>query len=208
LSNRIAVAVSFAALAVVVLVETPLGESASRVVPIARFAKNAGMVNGIRASRTPRSGQLVPLTSAGKFPSGLVPTSQGPAGPQGPAGGLGRVVQWTVAARSGPAKITLYGEKAWALTVRAFVSAPPPGPREMGCTLAAGSDEAPSVIDQSTVTVHSYDTTEIVLLGVARASSATNRATTVVVNCPNGLSLGQGLVRIIAVPASDIDVNS
>src|SRR3954453_20512929 len=65
------------------------------------FASNAGKVNGIRASKTPKAKQLVPLDSKGKFPRSVIPATpgtsagqsgtdgsngtQGPAGPRGEA---------------------------------------------------------------------------------------------------------------------------
>src|SRR3954463_15035731 len=65
------------------------------------FASNAGKVNGIRASKTPKPKQLVPLDSKGKFPRSVIPSTgttagqpgqsgqDGQAGPQGPAGPRG-----------------------------------------------------------------------------------------------------------------------
>jgi hypothetical protein len=63
---------------------TPLGEAARNAVPFALFAKNSGKVNGIKASRAPHAGQLVPLAADGKFPD-----SVGQAGPRGPQGERG-----------------------------------------------------------------------------------------------------------------------
>jgi len=63
---------------------TSLGGAAlNAIVPFAKqagFAKNAGAVNGIKASKLPRPGSLVPLGKDGKFPQ-----SVGQAGPPGPA---------------------------------------------------------------------------------------------------------------------------
>ena len=84
------------ALAVVLLAWSPLGEAAGR--SVATFARNAGAVNGIKASRRPVPGRLLPLGRNGKFPSSVVPTmrgargadgSQGPPGPDGAAGPAG-----------------------------------------------------------------------------------------------------------------------
>ena len=58
-------------------------------------------MNGIKASRTPKPGRLVPLGKNAKLPSSVVPTARGarglpgpqgpvgPAGPQGPQGATG-----------------------------------------------------------------------------------------------------------------------
>jgi hypothetical protein len=72
------------ALAVALLGATPLGQAAQNVV---LFARNAGKVNGIGASRTPRAGQLLPLGANRKFPKTVVP--EGPQGAQGPRGEQG-----------------------------------------------------------------------------------------------------------------------
>jgi hypothetical protein len=82
---RLPVVLSFTALAIALLGSTSVGHAfSSRVAKRAVFAKNAGAVNHIKASRTPRPGMLVPLGQDGKFPA-----SVGLAGPQGPKGAKG-----------------------------------------------------------------------------------------------------------------------
>ena len=88
-----------AALLLALLVASPAGGAARR--SIAAFAHNAGAVNGIKASRTPKPGRLVPLGKNAKLPSSVVPTARGarglpgpqgpvgPAGPEGPEGATG-----------------------------------------------------------------------------------------------------------------------
>jgi hypothetical protein len=88
-----------AALLLAVLAASPAGGAARR--SIAAFAQNAGAVNGIKASRTPKPGRLVPLGKNAKLPSSVVPTVRGarglpgpqgqpgPAGAQGPRGATG-----------------------------------------------------------------------------------------------------------------------
>jgi hypothetical protein len=87
------------ALALTALAASPAGGAARR--SIAAFATNAGAVNGIKASRTPKPGRLVPLGRNAKLPAAVVPTirgprgatgatgAPGPIGPQGPAGPQG-----------------------------------------------------------------------------------------------------------------------
>lgn len=91
------------------LAVSPAGGAAKR--SIVAFARNAGAVNGIRASRTPKPGRLVPLGRNGKLPSSAVPTvrgargltgPQGPVGPAGPQGPKGE----TGAAGPGASKIS------------------------------------------------------------------------------------------------------
>lgn len=71
----------------------PAGGAARR--SIAAFAANAGAVNGIKASRTPKPGRLVPLGRNAKLPASVVPSQRGargatgPAGPAGPPGATG-----------------------------------------------------------------------------------------------------------------------
>jgi Collagen triple helix repeat (20 copies) len=98
------------ALAVVLLAWSPLGEAAGRTV--ATFAKNAGAVNGIKASRRPVPGRLVPLGRNGKLPPAVVPTvrgapgadgPQGPPGPEGARGPAGAVGEPGPAGPPGPA---------------------------------------------------------------------------------------------------------
>lgn len=97
MQQRLPLLLSATALAVALLGSTPLGEAArdlaSSVPPFAKkagyanragFAQNAGAVGGIKASRAPRTGFLVPLGAGGKFPA-----SVGQAGPQGVAGPKG-----------------------------------------------------------------------------------------------------------------------
>lgn len=58
---------------VVALAATPVGDAATRVVRRALFAQNAGAVNGIKASKHPIAGRLLPLGSAGQFPASVLP---------------------------------------------------------------------------------------------------------------------------------------
>ena len=85
MKNRLPLALSAVAL-VVALVGTPVSEGALRVVRTALFAKNAGAVNGIKASRVPRARQLVPLNAHGHFPSSVLAVPRGEQGLPGPQG--------------------------------------------------------------------------------------------------------------------------
>ena len=93
---RTIVALAGAALLLTALAAGPAGGAARR--SLAAFAVNAGAVNGIKASRTPKPGRLVPLGRNAKLPASVVPSqrgargitgAQGPAGPQGAAGPQG-----------------------------------------------------------------------------------------------------------------------
>lgn len=89
--QRLPLVLSAMALAVALFGSTPLGEAARNAIPPiaakANFATNAGAVNGIRASRTPRPNHLVPLGSDGHFPASV--GAIGPPGPVGPRGEAG-----------------------------------------------------------------------------------------------------------------------
>jgi hypothetical protein len=93
---RTIVGAAGAVLALTALAAGPAGGAARR--SIAAFATNAGAVNGIKASRTPKPGRLVPLGRNAKLPASVVPVRrgargltglQGSVGPQGPAGPSG-----------------------------------------------------------------------------------------------------------------------
>lgn len=87
---RTIVALAGSALVLTALAAGPAGGAARR--SIAAFAANAGAVNGIKASRTPKPGRLVPLGRNAKLPASVVPTqrgARGAAGPQGPVGPVG-----------------------------------------------------------------------------------------------------------------------
>ena len=100
--QRLPVVLSAAAVLIAVLGATPNGfASLKGVARVALFAKNAGKVGGIGASKKPKAGKLLPLGRNGKFPASVLPVglqgppgregARGPAGPAGPqgAGGLG-----------------------------------------------------------------------------------------------------------------------
>jgi hypothetical protein len=96
-------------LALAALAASPAGGAARR--SIVAFASNAGAVNGIKASRTPKPGRLVPLGRNAKLPPSVVPTirgprgatgAPGPPGPQGPAGPQGLQGQQGATGPAGP----------------------------------------------------------------------------------------------------------
>lgn len=76
--QRLPIALSATALVVALFGSTPAGHAvASKVPPFAKHAKTAdyatkaGSVNGIKASKEPRAGQLVPLGTDGRFPASV-----------------------------------------------------------------------------------------------------------------------------------------
>ena len=77
-----------------VLAVTPIGEAADGWVRRALYARNAGSVDGLSASRIPHKGKLIALPKSGKLPASILPSSiggpRGPVGPPGPAGGDSR----------------------------------------------------------------------------------------------------------------------
>ena len=84
------------ALVLAVLAVSSVGQAAHR--SVSSFARNAGAVNGIKASRVPKPGRLVPLGRNAKLPAAVLPLRRGergqpgrpgPVGPQGPAGAQG-----------------------------------------------------------------------------------------------------------------------
>ena len=95
--RRLPIALGVAAVLVALLGFASLGEASRLASPVrlAKFASNAGAVNGIKASKKPKAGQLVPLNKKGKFPESVIPESnvgieiEGPPGPPGPPGAKG-----------------------------------------------------------------------------------------------------------------------
>ncbi|WP_210493198.1 tail fiber domain-containing protein [Patulibacter sp. SYSU D01012] len=79
--------------ALVALSAAPPADAAPKKVPAARKADDAARVGGLKASRTPKAGQLVPLGRDKRFPASVLPPgttgAPGPAGPAGPAGPQG-----------------------------------------------------------------------------------------------------------------------
>jgi hypothetical protein len=87
LNRRLPIVVATTGLVISVFGSTPVGHalsSAASPAKRANFAKNAGAVNGIKASRLPKPGRLIPLGPDGKFPA-----SVGLAGPKGDKGDTG-----------------------------------------------------------------------------------------------------------------------
>jgi hypothetical protein len=93
-NQRLAIILSATALAVALLGSTPAGQAiVSQVSAFAKhaktadFAKNAGAVDGLKASTRPRPGRLLALGKDGKFP--LSVGQKGPPGPKGEKGDRG-----------------------------------------------------------------------------------------------------------------------
>ena len=78
-NNRVAIALSFAALVVAGLAQTSLGQAAASGIRVALFAQNAGRVNDIQAARSPVPGRLLALDAKGQFPPSVLPSGAGPA---------------------------------------------------------------------------------------------------------------------------------
>jgi hypothetical protein len=62
-----------------VLAAAPIGEAANGWVKRALYARDAGSVDGIRASRTPHKGNLIVLPKSGKLPASILPPASGGA---------------------------------------------------------------------------------------------------------------------------------
>ena len=78
--HRAAIVLATTALVIAVLGQTGIGNAAVGAVRVALFAENAAKVNNIKASRTPMPGRLLALNAAGKLPSSVLPSSNGPTG--------------------------------------------------------------------------------------------------------------------------------
>ncbi len=89
--KRLPLVLSATALVVAVFGSTPVGHAVGSAIPAfaksagyAKQAGNASALNGIKASKQPRPGMLVPLGADGRFPA-----TGGTAGPAGPKGDKG-----------------------------------------------------------------------------------------------------------------------
>lgn len=72
------------------LIVSLVGVTPADAVRAVKHALNADKVGGIRASRTPRPGRLLPLGADRRFPAAVLPQSvRGPRGPEGPRGATG-----------------------------------------------------------------------------------------------------------------------
>jgi hypothetical protein len=95
--QRLPIVLSATALAVALFGSTPLGHAVVSAVPAfakqaayAKRAGNAAAVNGIKASRQPAPGLLVPLDADGKLPASVLQVAQaGQTGPKGDKGDKG-----------------------------------------------------------------------------------------------------------------------
>lgn len=66
------------------------GVSPAEAVRAVKHALNADAVDGLSASKSPKSGQLLALGKDKRFPSSILPGgARGPRGPEGPAGAMG-----------------------------------------------------------------------------------------------------------------------
>ena len=92
--SRLALALSATALTVALFGSTPVGHAVGSKVPF--FAKTAGYANragtasalsGVKLSKQPRPGALLPLGADGRFPASV--GIAGPAGPKGEKGDKG-----------------------------------------------------------------------------------------------------------------------
>ena len=97
MSRRLPIALGLAGLLVGMLGFTSLGQASvhglnARIVAKAKYADNAGAVNGITASRKAKANALVATNGRGKLPDAVLPIGldiTGPPGPTGPKGDKG-----------------------------------------------------------------------------------------------------------------------
>ncbi len=78
--GRLPTVLSIAAVLIAVAGFTPLGQAARDVLPRARFALNAGKVDGLNASKSPKAGYLLALGKNKKFPPSVITAPAGFSG--------------------------------------------------------------------------------------------------------------------------------
>jgi hypothetical protein len=172
-----------------VLAVTPIGEAADGWVKRALYARNAGSVDGLSASRVPHKGQLIALPKTGKLPASILPASiggpRGPVGPAGPAGGDGSGAPAQVASAAGAVTIAAaqtgvvtlaLKAGSYAIVAKASLHATldtsTPG---VNCALKAGADGDQVAIDLSSssdspvalITTHTFAAAGIATLTCA-----------------------------------------
>lgn len=143
---RLPVVLSIAAIAVAALGSTSVGQAftsgASAYAKRANFAKNAGAVNGIKASKQPRPGRLLPLGQDGKFPASV--GLAGPQGQKGDKGDTGETGPQGPAGPVGPSGISGWGYYVEPRTIASknlvsWTVLCPPGQKPLGGGLARGA---------------------------------------------------------------------
>ena len=114
--KRLPLVLSTTALIVAVFGSTPVGHAVGSAIPpfaksagYAKQAGNASALNGIKASKQPRAGTLLPLGADGKFPVSVgavgpagAKGEKGEAGPAGPRGATGATGATGAAGARGP----------------------------------------------------------------------------------------------------------
>ena len=155
---RLPVVLSIAAFATALLGSASVGQAfgtaASAFAKRAGYAKNAGAVNGIKASKLPKPGRLVPLGPDGKFPA-----SVGLAGPQGPQGLKGAKGDKGDTGPQGPAGLSGYGyyiqeQDVAAKAVQSMAVSCPAGQAILGGGVST-SDPAHALVAETAPTIES-----------------------------------------------------
>ena len=146
--KRLTIALSAGTVALTVLGTTSVGKAVgSAVSPFAKrasYAATAGSVNGVKASKSPRPGLLVPLGKDGRFPSSVVagpppgvPGPKGDKGEPGPAGPKGDAGPTGPSGPPGPAGPTglpgTPGFRDWQLVSKTLVIKYPYGGLAVDC---------------------------------------------------------------------------
>lgn len=169
--RRLPIVLAATALVVAVFGSTPVGHAVTTALsPFATHAKkadyatNAGAVNGIKVSKTPRAGFLLPLGKNGMFPASVAPGGptgpkgdkgdkgdQGAQGPVGPKGSQGPAGQRGTQGPPGPKGAT--GPKGDTGSTGAQGPAGPPGANGISGWgyLTAGFDIAPGSTNGQTI---------------------------------------------------------
>jgi hypothetical protein len=86
MKRRLPTVLSITAVLIAVAGFTPLGQAAREILPKARFATNAGKVDGLNASRSPKAGYLLALGKNKKFPASVITAPGGFSGLEIPTG--------------------------------------------------------------------------------------------------------------------------
>ena len=182
--RRLPLVLSSAALVVALFGSTPVGEAVGAAIPAfaktagyAKQAGNASALNGIKASKQPRPGTILPLGADGRFPMAV--GAVGPAGPKGergeqgargPAGQKGEQGAQGARGPSGPP-----GLSGWEIAISGAVDLPANGTRKGSVRCPAGKKVLGGGVSHSDGILYLYESAPLDG-GVGWAGAVSNRS--------------------------------
>jgi hypothetical protein len=170
-----------------VLAAVPVGSAADGWIAHALYARNAGTVDGYRASKSPKKGKLIVLPKSGKLPASILPpASSVPTGSPGATGSTDTGSGSTAFVGNAAAAVTLTAAQTsietlalkagtYAIVAKGSLHAQDVSSPQVTCLLKAGADGDQVDVDLSgstddpmaLVTTHTFATAGTVTLTCA-----------------------------------------